>query len=345
MKNKKILKIAIVIIIILVVFFGIILILNNKKENSTNEINTLNKENSNDEEISEEKNDSLIIDGVEYVDASRNFKDVNKDKFSFFCNQERTKYLTYKKSSEKSQIKTKVIYNFDGRVATVFNIGNRETEIIVSDENFEVDGKKLVTESKTLLFEEDNLKCYIDNYKKGYYMHQYVANIDGVDVSIYTASKTKGDEELKNAVKEIIGDLSVDKKIGFYLDHYISYDGLNGIALKSYKTIGTIDFVDSDQLIMGGYTFWFSPNSTGKQYIPSNLVNCEKIKDRGVGYSISRSKSYGDQLSVYVYNSSDIDGKEVFSHAIQCMWIDDYNESEIKPEDVVKIYLDNIVNY
>ena len=38
MKNKKILKIAIVIIIILVVFFGIILILNNKKENSTNEI-------------------------------------------------------------------------------------------------------------------------------------------------------------------------------------------------------------------------------------------------------------------------------------------------------------------
>ena len=136
-----------------------------------------------------------------------------------------------------------------------------------------------------------------------------------------------------------------NKKIGFYLDHYISYDGLNGIALKSYKTIGTIDFVDSDQLIMGGYTFWFSPNSTGKQYIPSNLVNCEKIKDRGVGYSISRSKSYGDQLSVYVYNSSDIDGKEVFSHAIQCMWIDDYNESEIKPEDVVKIYLDNIVNY
>ena len=141
MKNKKILKIAIVVIIILVVFFSIILILNNKKENSTNEINTLNKENSNDEEISEEKNDSLIIDGVEYVDASRNFKDVNKDKFSFFCNQERTKYLTYKKSSEKSQIKTKVIYNFDGRVATVFNIGNRETEIIVSDENFEVDGK------------------------------------------------------------------------------------------------------------------------------------------------------------------------------------------------------------
>lgn len=44
MKNKKILKIAIVVIIILVVFFGIILILNNKKENSTNEINTLNKE-------------------------------------------------------------------------------------------------------------------------------------------------------------------------------------------------------------------------------------------------------------------------------------------------------------
>lgn len=350
MKSKKNLKIFAIIAIVLVVIICAVLITQKIKGKEQNVTNTTSGKNNDEnvkgkEKTSTEKNDSLIIDGVEYVDTSKNFKDVNRSNFSFFCNQDRTKYLTYKKSNEKSKLDTKVIYNFDGRVSAVFYIKNKGTEIIVSDENFEVDGKKLVTDSKTLLFEENNLKCYIDDYKKGYYMHQYVANIDGVEVSIYTASKTKGDETLKNAVKEIIGDLSVDKKVGFYLDHYLSYDGLNGISLKSYKLIGSIDFTDSDQLLIGGNTFWYSPTGGSENIVPSNMVNCEKIKDRDVGYNIIKRNYGGNKLSVYIYDSTDVNGEKVFLHNKQVIWMDNYDENKVKPEEIVKLYLDNLVVY
>lgn len=346
MKSKKNLKIVAIIAIVFIVIICAILITQKIKGKGQTVTNTIS-EKSNDKtgKTSEEENDSLIIDGVEYVDNSRKFKDVNHSNFSFLCNQDRTKYLTYKKSNENSKIDTKVIYNFDGRVSAVFYIKNKGTEIIVSDENFEVDGQKLVTDSKTLLFEENNLKCYIDDYKKGYYMHQYVTNIDGVDVSLYTASKTKGDETLKSAVKEIIGDLSVDKKVGFYLDYYLSYKGLNGIALKSYKLIGAIDFINSDQLVIDGYTFWYSPTGGSEKIVPSNIVNCEKIRDRDVGYNIIKSNYGGNKLLVYIYDSTDVNGQKVFLHNKQAIWIDNYDEDKVKPEEIVKLYLDNLVVY
>ena len=98
-----------------------------------------------------EVNDSFLIEGVEYVDTSRNFKDVTPKKFSFFIDNNRENYLTYIDNNENSNVTLSMVDNNDNSVCAVFSFYNNgsQSDIIVSNEDYMLKNKKVIHDNKT----------------------------------------------------------------------------------------------------------------------------------------------------------------------------------------------------
>lgn len=336
-KKGKFLIIFIVMIVVSITMIGlgIILILLNKDITNKGSNSGIGKANS--------ANPSNIINGIEYIDSTRNFKDVDYDNFSFLINKDGKKYLSFKqKDDEDKVIKMSVIYNSGDCFGTTFSYWGGDyaivnpLNIIVSDDHFVTYEGIDLFKNKKLLWDKGDMKCYIAKDDNNFYNYQCITKIDGVTVGFYSATESKDDKSVTNAFKDFKKYLSVDKNLGFYLDHYLSYAMDKGVSLKSYKYIKVWKSETSDIIKLGDYDIEFDENTWFRDYsINSDNIEYLALDNYKIGYYISKHNFEG--LIMYIYNE---EGK-----IMQKAHLPYFNEYNIEPKDLLDLYYQSLVFY
>lgn len=301
-----------------------------------------------------EVNDSFLIEGVEYVDTSRNFKDVTPKKFSFFIDNNRENYLTYIDNNENSNVTLSMVDNNDNSVCAVFSFYNNgsQSDIIVSNEDYMLKNKKVIDDNKTPMWTEERYTSYIARYNSSFYIYQFVVKIDDVEFSIFVLSKKSGDENVKITIEKLIDCLSVNKKVGFYMGWFLSYGSMSNITLKSYKNIGYIvvrgnSGKNPNKIIINGNVIDYQ--GAMSSWENSELLEINQVygkwEDMNVGYYTS-NYSFGDSLVIYIYGATkEIDGKEYFVDSPYLFEVQKYQESGMTEQEIIKLLLDHLVKY
>lgn len=354
LKNKKII-VALIIVLVLAFVLGIILIVK-KNTNKANDIN-----NGANIEQAKKENNNTIIDGVEYIDTSRNFKDVDDRNFTFYLDKEHKKNITYsykKEDGEKEKVSLKRILNYDNSIGAVFTynvnvsnkIGHETLEIIVSDENYETpDGEKVITENKEMIWSENGITCYVEKDKR-FYTHQFIVNIDGTEVAIYCSYDEKNAKIVKTGVMELINHLSVNKNVGYYLDYYLNKQSTNNVTIKSYKLIDYVSTYSGEYescLSINNYDIIYANhyNSDYESTYPK-LTNYKEIGNSKIGYKVYDgfvTDTSERELYIYVYTSF-IRGDGNIAYSNPAFFKYRYHEEDnISPEEVVKAVTDSLV--
>lgn len=294
-----------------------------------------------------EISNSMVIEGVEYIDSSRDIDNVSKNNFSFHIDNEKTKYLTYINDEEEPKVYAECIY-LDSAISKVgVSFSNEDrVEIVVSDGSFTADGEKLITDNKTLLFKEKKLSCYSEPYKEGYISHEIIADIDGEKVSFIFLSETEGDEGLIEDVKYLIDHLSVNKKVGFYVDHYLS-DAFGNMTFKSHELISRLKLkggsaIDTDHVILNGQRFNYNKCIDSLYHVPEKMVVYTTIGEWKIGYYIEDS-ILNDYLNIFRYESEMLGDEEIMDGNQDFLKLVGYDSSSMNAEDFVQAYVDSLV--
>ena len=354
--SKKIIIIFSIIIAVSLIVIGILIFLNNKYSVSEN-----NVENNKKQINKEEKN--LIVDGIEYIDSSRNMKDIDARNFTFFIDKSHKKNITFKYKEDKDKYEDTIallqVLNDGNSIGAIFTydvviedtIGHEKLEMLVSDENYETsDGKKLVTENKKKLWQENGTTCYMDKFGE-YYSYQFVVNIDGVKISIYCTHKNDISKFLKSKIKELVKHLSVDDNVGFYIDHFLNNyygSGYSGtvVSLKSYKYIQSIDKDFVAQIKINDFLVKYVQNDyeSDEDYENDKLTYYGDIGDKHIAYYISDYDA--DGIIVYIYDSKIAeDGEKIYNTSremFMCPHFQNYNK---QPNEFLTELVDSLVKY
>lgn len=298
-----------------------------------------------------------IIDGVEYIDTSRNFSDLSREKTSFYIDSERTNVITYINDNEDKKLQLKYVY-FDEQCYAIFSTETKSktrnnTSILVSSGAYTVDGKALVTDTKELVYEENGIKGFSEKTGR-YYSYYFVTDIDGIEVYMYANSYTEKDENLYALINELVGYLSVNEEVGFLQDWILNtnytkvIDG-KGVVVKSAKTITKLAFPgtgqDTDLIEMGGHKFegWFRMYDYRGEEVDKELVTYGTLGDYTVGYKVYES-SYSKYFYVYLYTSTTNDlGVNVYDQVI-VFELNNY-DGVTSQEELTKAVVDNLILY
>lgn len=325
------------------------------KQKDTEKDNTPIK--SEKEEIKETTKDwkNTIIEGVEYIDVSRNFSDLSREKTSFYIDKEKTKVVTYINENEDKKLQLKYLYSDDQCYAvfsteTEFKTKNN-TSIIVSDENYTGKNGPLVTETKELVYEKDGAKGYSE--KSGnYYSYYFVKNIEDIDVYLYANSYTEKDENLYALIEELVGYLSVNDEVGFLQDwelntNYVHTFDNKGVVLKSAKTLTKLAYPgsgqDTDLIKMGDHKFegWFRMSDYRGDEVDKELVTYDTLGKYTIGYKVYDS-SYSKYFYVYVYTSETNEaGIEVYDEVV-VFELNNY-DGVTSQEELTKAVVNNLI--
>ncbi|CDC79177.1 unknown [Clostridium sp. CAG:465] len=354
LKNKKLIF-TLIIVLVLGLVLGIILIV---KKNSI-KTNDINKDTNIEQD--EKENNNIIIDGVEYIDTSRNFKDVDARNFTFYVDKEHKKNITFsykKEAGEKEKVSLKKILNYDKSIGAVFTYnvkvsgtyGHENLEICVSDENYETpDGEKIITQNKEMIWSENGITCYVEKYK-GFYTHQFIVNIDGTEVALYCSYKEKNAKIIKTGVMELINHLSVNKNVGYYLDYYLNQQGTKNVTIKSYKLI---EYVSTDYseynscLAINNYDIIYRKYSNfDYESTYPKLTNYKEIGNSKIGYQVYDdfvSDTSRRELYIYVYTSYIREDGDI-GYCNPAFFKYRYSKDDnIFPEEIVKAVVDSLV--
>lgn len=341
---KKIFRIIIIMIILNAALF-ILSGCGTKDEKTAVQENT-NTENTN------QPNDSLIIDGVEYIDKSKNFKEVTPTNFSFYIDRNHENYLTYVNNTESPRrVEFSRIHNDGDTTGAVFLYHERKTIsvqnpnlfviIMVSTENYSIDGIKVMSENKTLVEEGENYKLYKEKSPAtGKNMYQYVTTIDGIEVCMYCSDDQ---EEAKKGSQEICKYLSKNGSAGFYIDWYLSYDGLEGFTLNSYKTVRTADRTGDDAIFLGDYIFNYSQAiwSMRDMKVSDKIINYSELNGRKLGYALEDKR-----LTIFLYDTkTNKNGELVYNNPPQALELNNFSGDTAEAEKIVDMYKDALVIY
>lgn len=337
---KKVLKNIIIILILIIVLFTLTAC-GEKKENQNN---TVAKE--------QKFNDSLIIEGVEYIDISKNFKEVTTENLSFHIDSKHENYLTYENPNESPRrVEFSRVHNNGDTTGAIFlyhekktisvQNPNMYTIIMVSSENYAIDGIKVMTDKKTLLEEGDNYKFYKEiSPATGKNMYQYVTTIDGLEVCLYSTDK---EEDIKKGSQEICKYLSKNGSAGFYLDWYLSYDRIDGFALNSYKSVICADRTGDDKIVLGDNILNLSQaiHRLRGMKVSDELIEYSEINGKKVGYRIS-----DDSLTIYLYDTQiNKAGETVYNNPPQALELNNFTGGTTEAEAIVKMYMDVFVTF
>lgn len=152
-KLKKILAMAVGVVLVLSVFGC------GSKEDGEKPANGAENVASNNSEEASKDWENTIIEGVEYIDTSRNFTDLSREKTSFYIDKDRTKVITYINENEDKKLQLKYLY-LDEQCYAIFSTEtefkkSNNTSIVVADGEYTVKGEKWISGSETLVFDED----------------------------------------------------------------------------------------------------------------------------------------------------------------------------------------------
>ena len=340
---KKVLTSVAIVLILIVLLFTLTACGNKNEEQGKS-----NQEG----QVEQQPNDSLILEGVEYIDTSKNFKEVTSTNLSFYIDSAHENYLTYVNNTESPRrVEFSRVHNNGDTTGAIFlyhekktisvQNPNMYTIIMVSNENYAIDGIKVMTDNKTLIEEGDNYKFYKETSPAtGKNMYQYVTTIDGLEVCLYCSDKQ---EDAKKGSQEICKYLSKNGSAGFYIDWYLSYDGLDGLTLNSYKKVICADRTGDDKIILGDHILNYSQAiyTLRGLKVSDKIVDYSEINGKKLGYAID-----DDSLAIYLYDTqTNKAGETVYNNPPQALELNNFTGDKTEAEKIVELYKNALVTY
>lgn len=351
--QKGITLIILVIIIIAVIVIGsvsIVLFIN--KNNSTNNNSSISdvhqNENTSEGTKPVEKIENNLIPGVEYYAPERDIDGVTSSRFSFFIGNNH-KILTYINEDKETKIKM-TSHNFrENSVSVAFDVD--EIDVVVSDNNYHRDGKSLNYENKTLITEENGMKYYTASYKSGYYVHYFETTVDGIPVSFYALNKSKKNDSLFNGVQELASKLSVNNKVGLWVDWELNNNyARNGIALKSAKLFSWLPTSSSrsqDKIIIGNceISVMFSVYSWKGSTVHNPNVVMGEIAGQKYGYYTITDNRGNTSIHVQIYNSEMYGDEERYSNLPTIFYMEKLNDTDLTAEQFATMVMEQVIEF
>ncbi len=357
--NKKGISLLVLIIVAVIVLGAVYIVVVMNRDNSSENISPVSdaqldestsvSDKHSDDSTSEEtkpveKVQNKLISGAEYYAPERDIDGVTSNRFSFFIGNDR-KILTYINEDKETKIKM-VSHNFrENSVSVAFQVN--KISVVVSDNNYYLDGESLNYANKNLVAEENGMKYYTAPYKNGYYVHYFETIIDGIPVSFYATNKSAKNDALFTGVQELASKLSVNDKVGLWADWELSNNyARNGIALKSAKLFSLLN-TDKDKIMIGDYevSVMFSVYSWKSTDVDKANVVMGEIAGQKYGYYTVKDSSGNTNVRVHIYKSEIFGGAERYTNEPTIFLMDKLNETNLTAEQFATMVMEQLIEY